>query len=85
MNRRWTAVLFATLTAALFSGCTMCCPPDDSYGYYGDLYSRSDPVHGRAGSILSGGGEVVTDNATATDDGDEMLDDDGGVYYEDGE
>jgi len=75
------ALTFAALITAVAMGCTMCPCPEDAYGYYGGLYQRTDPVHGRAGSIITGtGGEVTADEGEITDEG-AILDDDG-TYYE---
>jgi len=79
MNRRWMALTFVALTTATLAGCTMCQCPDDSYGYYGGLYQRTDPVHGRAGSIITGAsGEIAADEGEIIDEGPT----DEGPYYD---
>ena len=41
-------------TALLYTGCSMCCGPFDyHYPVFGGTVQRSDPVHGRVGSVYS--------------------------------
>jgi hypothetical protein len=84
MNRRSLALTFVALTTVFMAGCTMCQCPDDSYGYFGGLYQRTDPTNGRAGSIVTTNGEMAVEEGEVIDDQGAIIDDDG-TYYENGD
>ncbi|MBM4092836.1 MAG: hypothetical protein FJ276_26030 [Planctomycetes bacterium] len=58
--KRTLSALLACGLAMTATGCRICQSPyDDHYCAYGGAWQRSDPVSGRVGSILSGGGTYV--------------------------
>lgn len=49
-----TWLLPAIFAITCYSGCSMCCGPDDfNYGTYGGLHPRADMRQGRVGSVFS--------------------------------